>query len=153
MPAPALNHVSVTCADLDRSLAFYTELLELPLLSRGAISSKESPEHEAIIGLGPVELRFAEVGLGGGAWLELFEYVEPHGEAAGSRTCDHGNVHFALTLERGIEEVHQRLTEAGITCRSGPVLLNRGEWKGAKAFYAVDPDGVTVELIQFARSR
>jgi len=149
MIGPAFNHVSITCADFERSLAFYTGLLELSILDQGELSSAESPEHKAIIGLGDVRLRFAEISLGDGAFLELFEYLEPRGEAVASRTCDHGNVHFALTVEDGIEDLHHRLTEAGITCRSEPVVLRRGEWKGAIAFYAVDPDGVTVEFIQF----
>jgi catechol 2,3-dioxygenase-like lactoylglutathione lyase family enzyme len=142
----AFNHVSITCEDFDRSLAFYTELLELPILDQGELT--ESPAHEEIIGLGPVHLRFAEIDLGG-AFLELFEYVEPHGVPVGSRTCDSGNVHFALTVEEGIEDVHRALTEAGHVTRSGPVELRRGDWAGTKAFYAVDPDGVTVEFIQF----
>lgn len=149
MIGPAFNHVSITCADLERSLAFYAELLGLRILDQGEISSAESPEHKAIIGLGDVRLRFAEIGLGDGAFLELFEYLEPRGEAVASRTSDHGNVHFALSVEDGIEDLHHRLTEAGVTCRSEPIALQRGEWKGAMAFYAVDPDGVTIEFIQF----
>jgi glyoxylase I family protein len=149
MGAPAFNHVSVTCAEFDRSLAFYHELLGLPVMDQGEVSSRESPEHREIIGLGDVRLRFAEIDLGGG-FLELFEYLEPLGVPVASRTCDHGNVHIALTVEDGIEDLHRRLVAAGVATRSEPVTLTRGEWRGAKAFYALDPDGVTVELIQFA---
>jgi catechol 2,3-dioxygenase-like lactoylglutathione lyase family enzyme len=149
---PAFNHVSVTCSDFDRSLAFYTELIGLPLLSQAEISSTTIPELSEIIGLGQVELRFAEIDLGAGAWLELFEYVDPRGEPVGSRTCDHGSVHFCLTLDQEIDEMYERLMSAGVTCRSAPVELATGPWKGARVFYSLDPDGVTVELVQFAPS-
>jgi catechol 2,3-dioxygenase-like lactoylglutathione lyase family enzyme len=142
------NHVSVTCADLDRSLAFYNELLGLPLMDSREISSEESPEHRLIIGLGAVHLRYAAIDLGAGAWLELFEYVEPRGVPVAKRTCDPGDVHFALTVD-DIWDVHRRLEAAGVETRSQPVALARGDWKGVQAFYALDPDGVTVEFIEF----
>ncbi len=150
MSAPRLNHVSVTCADFDRSLGFYRDLLRLPVLDQGELGSRESPAHAQIIGLGEVRLRFAEIALGEHAFLELFEYLEPRGQAVSSRTCDPGDVHFALTVDGDIEGLHQRLTEAGVPTRSQPATLTRGEWTGAKAFYASDPDGVTVEFIEFA---
>jgi catechol 2,3-dioxygenase-like lactoylglutathione lyase family enzyme len=147
--SPRLNHVSVTCADLDRSLEFYVGLLGLELTARG---ERSSATLDAIIGLGPVRLRFAEVAMGEGAFLELFQYLEPCGEGVASRTCDHGNVHFAVEVD-DIHEKHRRLTEAGIVTRSEPVLITTGGWIGAKAFYSLDPDGVTVECLEFpARS-
>lgn len=145
MSRPVFNHVSVTCSDFDRSLAFYHDLVGLEISSQGLNSS---PELNAIIGLGEVRLRFAELDLGNGGFLELFEYLQPRGQVAGSRTCDHGNVHFAVTVD-DIDQIYRRLIDAGVTTRSAPVTLARGDWKGARVFYSVDPDGVTVEFIQF----
>lgn len=139
------NHVSVTCADFDRSMAFYRDLVGLPVMSEGEVSSAEL---ERIIGLGEVRLRFAELELGGGGFLELFEYLQPRGESVRSRTCDPGNVHFAFEVD-DIDAVHARLRAAGMTTRSEPVTLARGDWRGARVFYSLDPDGVTVEFIEF----
>lgn len=148
MSKPLFNHVSVTCADFDRSLAFYHELLGLPIIEQGEVSS--SRVHNEVIGLGEVRLRFAELDLsdGAGIFLELFEYLEPRGEAVASRTCDFGNVHFAVTVD-DIDDVWSKLDAAGVRTRSKPVEVTGGEWVGAKAFYSLDPDGVTVEFIQF----
>lgn len=143
------NHVSVTCGDLDRSLAFYNGLLGLSVLDRG---ERTSEVLDAIIGLGPVRLRFAELAMGDGAFLELFEYVEPRGVPVASRTCDHGNVHFAVEVQ-DIDETHRRLCQAGVVTRSAPVLITSGDWTGARAFYSLDPDGVTVECIEFPPRR
>lgn len=145
MSAPLFNHVSVTCADFDRSMAFYRDLVGLPVLSEGEVSSDELRQ---IIGLGEVQLRFAELDLGSGTFLELFEYLQPRGQAVRSRTCDPGDVHFAVVVD-DIEEVHERLTAAAVQTRSAPVTIGRGEWNGARAFYSLDPDGVTVEFIEF----
>jgi catechol 2,3-dioxygenase-like lactoylglutathione lyase family enzyme len=145
MSAPFFNHVSVTCSDFDRSMAFYRDLVGLAVLSEGEVASDELRQ---VIGLGPVRLRFAELDLGGGTFLELFEYLRPRGEAVSSRTCDSGDVHFAVVVE-DIDEAHERLTAAGVQTRSAPVTIGRGEWNGARVFYSLDPDGVTVEFIQF----
>jgi GMP synthase-like glutamine amidotransferase/catechol 2,3-dioxygenase-like lactoylglutathione lyase family enzyme len=142
-----LNHVSVTCGSLDRSLDFYVGLLGLEVTSQG---ERTSATLDTVIGLGPVRLRSAELAIGddGGGFLELFEYLEPRGTPAVSRTCDPGSVHFAVEVD-DIDATHRLLTEAGVVTRSQPVLITRGEWIGARAFYALDPDGVTVECIEF----
>jgi catechol 2,3-dioxygenase-like lactoylglutathione lyase family enzyme len=38
---PRLDHVSVTCADLERSIAFYRDALGLPFLGRGEAAEPE----------------------------------------------------------------------------------------------------------------
>ena len=35
MTSPRLDHVSITSADLERSIAFYRDILGLPLMTRG----------------------------------------------------------------------------------------------------------------------
>jgi catechol 2,3-dioxygenase-like lactoylglutathione lyase family enzyme len=142
--APRFNHVAVTCTDLDSSLAFYRDLVGLAVLDQGELSSREL---NAVIGLGEVRLRFAELDLCGQGFLELLQYRQPRGEPKSSRTCDPGNVHFALVVAE-IDTVHRRLVGAGVTTRSAPVTIARGEWRGARVFYALDPDGVTVEFIE-----
>jgi catechol 2,3-dioxygenase-like lactoylglutathione lyase family enzyme len=146
MSTHRFHHVSVTCADFDRSMAFYHELLGLPILDQGVTEGKDL---ESVIGFANARLRFAELGFGEAGFLELFEYLEPRGTPTSSRTCDPGDVHFCLTVE-DIEGTYARLAEADVTLRSpAPVRLTRGNWIGAGVFYAVDPDGVTIELIEF----
>jgi catechol 2,3-dioxygenase-like lactoylglutathione lyase family enzyme len=126
-------------------MSFYHDLLGLEVIDQGETSGQEL---EAVVGFASARLRFAELAFPGGGFLELFEYLEPRGTPASSRTCDSGNVHFCLDVD-DIDDAYAQLTEAGVTTRSTPVRLSSGEWKGARVFYAVDPDGVTIELIQF----
>lgn len=140
----AFNHVSVTAADLDRSLEFYAGTLGLEVLGRGETDA----EHVKLqTGFPDLRLRWAELRFGGSQILELFEYVRPRGTPLHARTCDPGCVHFALEVD-DLDALYERLVAAGVRMRSEPVLIEGGNWKGAKAVYALDPDGVTVELVE-----
>ncbi len=145
MAVTRLNHVSIAVADMDRSLAFWHGLLELPLSGRGTSSA----EHlEKIVGIGPVELEWAELELPGEQMLELFRYLEPEGGVVQPRPNDAGATHLCLEVD-DIEELAGRMRAAGVPTRSdAPVLIAGGDWKGWRDIYVSDPDGVTVELSQ-----
>ena len=145
----ALNHVSITTADLDRSLSFYHDLLRLPLIGRG---ETDADHLRLITGFPEVRLRWAELTLGRGQILELFEYVVPTGERLTQRTCDPGSVHIAFATD-DLGSAYARLQAAGTPTRSSPVTISSGDWAGAASLYAVDPDGVTIELVQLPAPR
>jgi diaminopimelate decarboxylase len=132
-----LDHVSVACSDLDRSLAFYRDLLGLPLRDRGAGSAGAVGE---ILGTGDAQVEWADLALPDGRVLELLRL--PGGPPSA------GSGHFALGVAEA-EAVHRRLREAGVPLRSEPVRIDDGgDWQGARCFYAEDPDGTVVELIE-----
>jgi diaminopimelate decarboxylase len=132
-----LDHVSVACADLDRSLAFYRDLLGLPVRDRGGGSAGAVGE---IVGTGDAQVEWADLALPDGRVLELLRL--PGGPPSA------GSGHFALGVVEA-ETVHRRLRGAGVPLRSEPVTIDDdGDWKGARCFYAEDPDGTVVELIE-----
>ncbi len=148
MDGPRLDHVSVTCADLERSIAFYRDVLGLPLLGRGEAAEREL---STLTGLEGVRLRWAELDLGRGQVLELVEYLHPRGRVLEPRVHDPGAGHLALAVE-DIEAAHARLVAAGARVRSEPVrLTEEGDWNGVRVLYASDPDGATVELLERPR--
>lgn len=145
MDGPRLDHVSVTCADLDRSVAFYRDVLGLRLLGRG---SAEEPELSVLTGLAGTRLRWAELDLGGGQVLELVEYLHPRGGRLEPSVHEAGSGHLALAVE-DIDAAYARLLAAGARVRSEPVrLTEEGDWNGVRVVYLSDPDGVTVELVE-----
>jgi catechol 2,3-dioxygenase-like lactoylglutathione lyase family enzyme len=188
MNVRGLDHVSVTVADLDRSLAFYRDLLGLRVRE---IGEEDGGQMATIVGFPGVRFRYADVELGGGQILELLQYLEPAGTQVAQRTCDPGSGHIGFVVD-DIDEVHDRLTRAGVTVRSAPVTIEgqasgtlrvahardvhpipaeeaavqqpagvleaigadtvaieeSDPWAGVRVFYAVDPDGVTVEFVQ-----
>ena len=143
--ATGLDHVSVTSGDLDRSLAFYRDLLGLELRARG--EAEGSSEFE-ITGIAGAKVRWADLQLPHGQALELIEYTEPTGTPSQPQPNDPGATHISLRVPDA-DAAYARLRKAGVTVRSEPITIDApGAWDGARAFYAADPDGVTVELIQ-----
>jgi len=143
-----LDHVSVTCADLDRSISFYRDVLGLAFLGRGESDGEDMSQ---ITGLPGVRLLWAELDLGGGQLLELLEYTSPLGGAIRQQTNEPGSGHIGLAVD-GIDALYRRLVDAGATVRSEPVAISEaGDWNGVRSMYVLDPDGVTIELVERPR--
>ena len=75
-----VHHTGYTVSDLDRSLAFYRDLLGCEVL---ATQEKEGGYLAAIVGYADAHVRMAHLRLPGGEHvIELFEYLAPDGERA-----------------------------------------------------------------------
>ena len=145
MRTSGLDHVSVTVSDLDRSLAFYRDLLGIPLLGRGEESGSAVA---GVTGLTEAHFYYADLDLGSGQILELLQYVRPKGIRLEARVFDPGSGHLALRVEN-LENTLRRLKREGILPQGAPVELRDPEWwRGSRCVYLSDPDGVTVELIE-----
>lgn len=145
MSVRGLDHVSVTSEDLERSLAFYRDLLGIPVLDRGESDDDYLGE---ITGFEGARLRWADLDLGQGQVLELLHYVDPPGARLEQRTNDPGSAHIGLAVG-DLTALHRTLVEAGVVVRSEPVAIDEpGGWGGVRCLYAVDPDGVTIELVE-----
>jgi catechol 2,3-dioxygenase-like lactoylglutathione lyase family enzyme len=144
-----LDHVSVTTGDIARSLAFYRDLLELPVRSVGELSGEEA---ERITGVPAARLLSADLDLGNGQVLELLEYVGG-GEGEALAMESPGSGHIGLTVD-DVDALHSKLVDAGWTVRSAPVELTEpGDWNGVRCMTVHDPDGVAVELVERPRHR
>ena len=145
MTAPRLHHTGITVADLERSIAFYRDLLGLALLGRG---EEDGPELSELLGLEGVKLRWAELELGAGQRLELLEYLSPQDEPLEPRPPRPGATHLALAVDE-LAPLQRRLADAGLLVSADVVVLTEeGEWNGVHTLYARDPDGAFVELVE-----
>jgi catechol 2,3-dioxygenase-like lactoylglutathione lyase family enzyme len=139
-----VDHVSITCADLDASLDFYTGLLGIERRDRGEAAGGEF----TITGVANPRVRWADLILGDGRVLELIEFTDPPGEAHRPQPNDPGATHISLRVGDATA-VYKRLRDADVECRSEPLTIETaGAWNGSRAFYASDPDGVTLEFIE-----
>jgi catechol 2,3-dioxygenase-like lactoylglutathione lyase family enzyme len=144
MRVKGLDHVSVTCGDLDASVRFYRDLLHLPLRAQG---EADEPGLAEMTGLARARIRWAELDLGGGRILELVEFLEPRGERVDGNLNAPGRGHIGLEVD-GIEELRAALAAARVRVRSEPVRLTEpGQWFGVRTMYAEDPDGMLIELV------
>lgn len=139
-----LDHVSVTTGDIERSLAFYQDLLGIPVTTVGEVSGAEV---ERLTGVPGARMLIADLDLGEGQVLELIEYIA--GEEGHALPLAHpGTGHIGLTVE-DLDSMHGRLVGAGVRVRSEPVELTEpGAWHGVRCFTVLDPDGVAVELVE-----
>ncbi len=115
----ALNHVALQVADLERSVAFYREVLQLEPIPRPAFNFP-------------------------GAWFRLGTDQELHLIAGRETTADshHRGNHWALLID-DMDAWERYLVERGID-----YVPRRQRPDGALQIYLVDPDGHYVELCQ-----
>ncbi len=142
---PALAHTGLTVRDLDRSLAFYRDLLGMDLVFE---QQKRGGYLAAIVGYDGAHVRMAHLAFpGDGHRIELFQYVHPEPRGEANEPRDVGITHVCLLVD-DIRAVHSRLREAGVDFYSDPVLVDTGANAGGYGVYLRDPDGITLELFQ-----
>ena len=150
MKVAEIFHTGLTVSDLDRSIAFYRDLLGLELVSHW---DSGEPYLRTIVGYPDAELRIALLRLprGGvgasGHHIELLEYRAPRGVRGDARTFNPGNAHVAFMVE-DLDAAYADLTAKGVRFKSAPVEITHGRNRGAKAVYLLDPDDITLELVQ-----
>ena len=137
-----MNHTGFVVKDIDKSLAFYTEVVGLEINWRG--ESEGGPVGQ-IVGYEDSHLKLALLRIGpeGGHVLELIEYVKP---PSAERPTDEravlGASHLAFNVT-DIDGTFQRLLDAGASELNPPVDLEGGRM----ACYLQDPDGNWIELV------
>jgi catechol 2,3-dioxygenase-like lactoylglutathione lyase family enzyme len=142
-----IDHVGINTSDFDRTLAFYRDLLGLPLMSEGTFSDSETA---ALLGLESVELHIADLDSGDGRVVELIEYRRPTGARVGFQLYDWPVIHIAFTVD-DVAAVRERLVAAGIDVISRrPLTIHDpgGAFDGAICLYVKAPEGVILELVQ-----
>jgi len=140
MTVTGLHHVSLSVADLDRSLAFYRDLLGIPVREQVEAAGGVVTE---ISGESVGRVRIADLDLGDGRVLELVCELD-------HEPTSHAGGHVALAVD-DVHAVCRRVVEAGFEARSEPVTLGPDagrHWAGAVVVWITDPDGATVELVQ-----
>jgi catechol 2,3-dioxygenase-like lactoylglutathione lyase family enzyme len=143
--AKGLDHVSVSVADLDRSVKFYHDLLEIPLLGRGEEDGPPIPSPGGTI---QSRFRYADLELGADQILELLQYLHPKRDAIHPTPFAPGGGHVGIRVA-DLDGALNRLRQAGIQPQFEPVRIDGPAWwAGARVVYISDPDGTTVELVE-----
>ena len=141
-----LDHVGFSVSDLDRSIGFYRLLLE-----REPVMRRLYPEQYVakVVGYDVVDLDAAFFEMGeSGVILELLEYRRPTSACVDMETYNVGNAHLCLIV-RDLQAEYERLIPHGVAFRSeAPVDIPIGPYKGGKACYLRDPDGISIELLE-----
>jgi len=146
MGAEGLHHTGYTVSDLDRSVAFYGDLLGCEVI---ATQEKEGGYLAAIVGYPDAHVRMAHLRVPGSEHvIELFEYMAPQGGKADVEPRNVGASHLCFVVD-DLRALYERLRGRGIASFvSPPVDVDTGINRGALGLYLRDPDGITVELFQ-----
>ena len=146
MSTRRLHHTGYTVSDLDRSVAFYRDLLGCEVT---ATQEKQGGYLAAIVGYPDAHVRMAHLRVPGGEHVvELFEYISPAGEPADVEPRNVGASHLCFIVE-DLASLYDFLLERGVSSFvSPPVEVDTGMNRGGLALYLRDPDGITVELFQ-----
>jgi catechol 2,3-dioxygenase-like lactoylglutathione lyase family enzyme len=151
MTLVTFDHCGFTVADLDRSIAFYSELLG----AEPTVRKRSSDSYMgAMVGYPGCDMEYAYFPLpGSNATLELIQYFEPASARVDQETSVLGNGHICLL----VEDVHaefERISRIATFRSAAPVEIDAGPNAGGWGAYLRDPDGITIQLLQKpARSR
>jgi catechol 2,3-dioxygenase-like lactoylglutathione lyase family enzyme len=122
MRITGLDHIVLNCTDVDRSLAYYTQVLGL--------------EGERVEEWRRGQAPFPSVRVDAGTIIDLFD---------APRTGENQN-HFCLVMPSA--EWEQMLTAGEITVERGPTTVFGARGTG-ESVYTRDPDGNVVELRRY----
>ena len=120
-----LEHVNLTVSDLDRSVAFYSDLLGLRVRWR-----REAGEEPAAAHVGDDRHYIAMFQAAPGSKRPTINY-----EATGLN-------HFGFVVD-DLDAARDRLVELGVTPH------NEADYEPGRRLYFLDPDGIEVELVQY----
>lgn len=137
-----IRHVGIVVKDIEKSLAFYRDLLglkiEKDMLEKGAYIDK-------VLGLNNVSVRTVKLSTGDGSLIELLCYRNPvsrNKPRAGIN--DIGCAHVAFTVN-DIGKEYRRLVKKGIIFKSPP---RKSPDSYAKVAFCRNPDGTFIELVE-----
>lgn len=143
----AADHTGITVSNLERSLAFWHDMLGFQL-SHTAHQTGELAEE--ITGVAGAEIKLAVLKTAGGHKIELLEYLAPvDRKRTDARPCDVGHVHVALLVD-DLNTLLERIAGSGWKAAGKPQTLQTGPNAGKRVVYVRDPDGATIEFMQVA---
>jgi catechol 2,3-dioxygenase-like lactoylglutathione lyase family enzyme len=145
----AVAMVGLTVSDMDRSVDFYTKVLDFAKVTDDELLGEP---YEALGGVFGVRLRVVRLRLGG-EYLQLTEYLASPGRPApvDARSNDRWFQHVAIIV-RDMDSAYARLRSFKVRHAStGPQRLPESipNAAGIRAFYFRDPDGHPLEVLQF----
>src|SRR5438445_458003 len=143
----------MTVAEMDRSVDFYLNVLSFEKVSDVEVWGTEYEHLQGVFGL---RMRVVRMQLGD-EFIELTEYLTPKGRpiAVDTRSNDRWFQHIAIIVS-DMDHAYQWLRQHKVQHAStGPQRLP--DWNpnagGIQAFYFKDPDGHSLEVLQFPQGK
>jgi catechol 2,3-dioxygenase-like lactoylglutathione lyase family enzyme len=144
--AERVHHVGMTVASLEAALAFWEAFLGVEARWRTVLERPYLGRH---VGYPGVTIDAAFVDLPGGIVLELLAYRVDDATTLPEATANPGNIHLCLEVADA-QSAWERAVSLGArpVVPDGPVDVDGGPNRGARAAYVRIHDGITLELFQ-----
>ena len=145
----AVERVGMTVSNMDRSMAFFSNVLTFETISDEEVTGSEFERLHGVFG---ARARIVRMRLGAEE-IELTEYLTPRGRPipVDSRSNDGWFQHVAIVVS-DMDQAYARLRQHNVE-HSSPEPQRLPDWNnaagGIKAFYFKDPDGHPLEILQF----
>ena len=140
-------HTGITVSDLDKSIVFYRDVLGLALTT-GPTEVFEGDALEQGLGVPQAKLRLA-VFAAGSDQIELLQYLAPPSAVDSPMPA---NTLGAMHLAFHVDDIYAKAAELqahGVEFLTAPNVITEGPLAGWKWVYFRDPDGITLELIEY----
>lgn len=135
------NHIGISVTDIDRSIAFYRDMLGLDQLCD--VFPFGGEHFEAIMDIPGVGGRMCMIGRND-LQLELFEFAGSKEKDPAYPVSDRGYSHFGITVD-DIDATYEKLRAAGVRIHCPVITFMGGTMR---ATYCRDPDGNVFEILQ-----
>ncbi len=143
------HHMGLQVADLERSVAFYRDILGFEVIFAW---NPQAAYIRELVGYPEADIHAAVLRLPGtDVVLELLDYRNVDRTPVDTGTANPGTAHIAFFVD-DLDNLYAELTAKGVRSVSAPVTPTIGPNEGGRAVYLLDPDGIRVELIQTRRS-
>ncbi len=140
----AADHTGITVTNLERSLAFWRDVLGFELSHRPHQTGQLASE---ITGVPGAEISIAVL-KGYGHKIELLEYLAPADrKRVVPQPCDVGSVHVAFVVD-DLDALLTTIEGSGWKAAGEPQTLSAGPNAGKRVIYVRDPDGTTIEFME-----
>lgn len=153
-----ISHIELTVGDLERSLAFYRDLLGLHVLQQG--TTDQVFPNAAKLGIYRQlerEFRFAVLhqdatpapfGLSAAPTIVLLSPLGDPADGASIKVDQIGITHLGLWVQ-GLDAVDEDLRGRGVTFLEGPHTMIELPHGTVRSAFAQDPDGIIIQLDEF----
>lgn len=148
-PVQAVDAVGMTVSDMDKSVDFYSKVLDFQKISDTEVLGDGYERLQGIFGL---RMRVVRMQLGDET-IELTEYLTPKGGSfpGDTKSNDLWFQHIAIVvsdMDRAFERLRTSKVRYASTAPQTIPAWNKGA-AGIRAFYFRDPDGHFLEIIYF----
>ena len=138
-----IRHTSFTVSDMERSVAFYRDILGMEVVwdsvEAGAVF--KGPETDSLTGCPGTELHIVFLGINE-KLIELIAYTPTGKPLAENKANDTGSAHVCFKTEN-IQALYEKLVANEARLHCAPQSMG-----GVKVMYFRDPDGIILEAME-----